>query len=33
MIIMGLHSSFTLGQHDPGAALIVDNELIAVCEE
>jgi len=33
MIILGLHSAFTQDQHDPGAALIQNGQLISVCEE
>lgn len=33
MIVLGLQSGFTIDEHDPGAALIRDGELISVCEE
>ena len=33
MIVLGLHSGFFLGQHDASAALVVDGEIIAACEE
>ena len=33
MNILGISSGVTLNQHDPGAALICDGELIACCEE
>jgi carbamoyltransferase len=33
MKILGLHGGVTLGQHDPGAALLVDGKIVAVCEE
>ena len=33
MIVLGLHGGVTLGQHEPGAALIVDGKVAAICEE
>lgn len=33
MNILGLHGGFSLNQHDPAAALIIDGELIACVEE
>ncbi len=33
MNILGLHSGATINQHDPGAALVRDGELVAACEE
>jgi carbamoyltransferase len=33
MIFLGIHGGVTLGQHDPGAALIKDGKILAVCEE
>jgi carbamoyltransferase len=33
LIVLGLHSGFFLGQHDPSAALVVDGEIVAACEE
>jgi len=33
MIVLGLHGGVTINQHDPSAALAIDGELIAICEE
>lgn len=33
MNILGIHSGVTIGQHDPGAALIMNGKIIAVIEE
>ncbi|MDE3060854.1 MAG: carbamoyl transferase, partial [Pseudomonadota bacterium] len=33
MNILGIHSGVTIGQHDPGAALIMDGKIVAVIEE
>ena len=33
MNILGMYGGVTLGQHDPSAALICDEKLVAVCEE
>lgn len=33
MIVLGLHSGFFLGQHDASAALVIDGEIVAACEE
>ncbi len=33
MIVLGLHGGVTIGQHEPGAALIVDGRVVAICEE
>jgi predicted NodU family carbamoyl transferase len=33
MNILGIHGGVTLGQHEPAAALIVDGNVEAVCEE
>jgi len=33
MNILGILSSFSVNQHDPGAALLCDGRLVAVCEE
>jgi len=33
MIILGIHTAHRIYDHDPGAAIICDGELIAVCEE
>jgi carbamoyltransferase len=33
MMILGVHSGFSLGQHDPAAALVVDGRLVGACEE
>jgi carbamoyltransferase len=33
MIVLGLHGGVTIGQHEPGAALIVDGRIVAACEE
>ena len=33
MNVLGVHSGFTMGQHDPAAALICDGKLVAACEE
>lgn len=33
MKILGIHSGVTLGQHDAGAALILDGKLVSVIEE
>jgi carbamoyltransferase len=33
MIILGIYGGTNPGQHDPAAALIIDGEIIAVCEE
>jgi len=33
MIILGIHSGATINQHDPGAAIVCDGEIVAACEE
>lgn len=33
MIVLGIHGGVTINQHDPGAALIVDGKVVALCEE
>ena len=33
MNILGIHGGVTLGQHEPAAALIVNGNVEAVCEE
>ena len=33
MIVLGIHGGVTLGQHEPGAALIIDGKVAAICEE
>jgi carbamoyltransferase len=33
MIVLGLHGGVTVNQHEPSAALAVDGEIVAVCEE
>jgi carbamoyltransferase len=33
MIVLGLHGGVTIGQHEPGACLIVDGKVAALCEE
>ena len=33
MVILGLHSGFSNGIHDPSAVLIIDGKLVVACEE
>ncbi len=33
MIALGIHGGVTIHQHDPGAALVIDGKVVAVCEE
>ena len=33
MNILGIHSGATINQHDPGAAIVRNGELVAACEE
>jgi carbamoyltransferase len=33
MIILGIHTAHRIYDHDPGAAIVVDGRVIAVCEE
>lgn len=33
MIVLGIHGGVTLGQHEPGAALVIDGKVVAACEE
>jgi predicted NodU family carbamoyl transferase len=33
MIILGIHGGFTVHQHDPAAALIIDGKVHTVIEE
>ena len=33
MIVLGIHGGVTLGQHEPGAALVIDGRCVAICEE
>jgi carbamoyltransferase len=33
MIVLGLHGGVTLGQHEPGASLVIDGKVAAICEE
>jgi len=33
MIVLGFHGGVTIGQHEPGAALVVNGRVLAVCEE
>ena len=33
MIVLGIHGGVTVGQHEPGASVIINGRVIAVCEE
>ncbi len=33
MIVLGLHGGMTVNQHEPNAALSIDGEIVAACEE
>lgn len=33
MIVLGIHGGFTINQHEPSVALVIDGEVVAVCEE
>lgn len=33
MIVLGIHGGVTLGQHEPGAALVINGRCVALCEE
>ena len=33
MIVLGIHTAHRIYDHDAGAAIIVNGEVIAVCEE
>lgn len=33
MIVLGLHGGVTLGQHEPGAAIAINGNIVAACEE
>jgi carbamoyltransferase len=33
MIILGIHTAHRVYDHDPGAAIVIDGKVIAVCEE
>lgn len=33
MIILGIHTAHRIYDHDPGAAIVVDGRVVAVCEE
>ncbi len=32
-VVLGLHGGFTIGQHEPGAALLIDGETVSIYEE
>lgn len=33
MIVLGIHTAHRIYDHDPGAAIVIDGKVIAVCEE
>ena len=33
MTILGIHCGFSIHTHEPGAALVKNGKLVAVCEE
>jgi carbamoyltransferase len=33
MIVLGIHGGVTIGQHDPGACVVIDGRVAALCEE
>jgi carbamoyltransferase len=33
VIVLGLHGGVTINQHEPGAALLIDGKIVAMCEE
>jgi len=33
MIVLGLHGGVTIGQHEPSATLLINGQVVAICEE